>query len=197
MTKPTKRPVCHVIAGPNGAGKSTFALRYLPAIGKCEHFVNADLIAAGLSPLDPGAAAFQAGRLVIEQIKHFASRQTPFGFESTLSGRQHVQTLRSLKAQGYRVVIHYLWIPSAALAIRRIRNRVELGGHHVPANDVRRRFGRSLRNLFALYAPLADELTVFDNSTSPPAVVFSQENSSRVIHMERLYRRLAHQGGSA
>ena len=189
-----KQPVCHVIAGPNGAGKSTFALSYLPNLAKCENFVNADLIAAGLSPINPSVAAVKAGRMVLERIEELSSRQLDFGFETTLAGKHHTRTLQSLKKKGYRIVLRYLWIPSTTFAIHRIKNRVALGGHHVPSPDVRRRFRRSIRNLFALYAPLADELIVLNNSTSPPTIIFSEIDTKQSIHDAELFKKLTKQG---
>src|SRR5437867_2285714 len=67
------RPRCIVIAGPNGAGKTTFAREYLPKVAGLVQFVNADLIAQGLSPLDPRLAALAAGRLVIGEINRLAT----------------------------------------------------------------------------------------------------------------------------
>jgi predicted ABC-type ATPase len=170
--KPTPHsPVCHLIAGPNGAGKSTFALEHLPALAKCTEFVNADLIAAGLSPLDPTRSALRAGRLVLERIKEFGLAKKTFGFESTLSGRGYLSTLAKLKKGGFRVALYYLWLPSPKVAIARVKGRVKLGGHHVPSIDIRRRFKRSLENLPAYFA-ITDELFLFDASTCPPTPVF-------------------------
>ena len=67
-------PNAYIIAGPNGAGKTTFAREFLPNYAHCKNFVNADLIAGGISPLDPDAAAFRAGRLMVEEIRSLASR---------------------------------------------------------------------------------------------------------------------------
>lgn len=58
-------PTIYVIAGPNGVGKTTFADRYLPDEAKQLEFVNADLIARGLSPYDPDVVAMDAGRIAI------------------------------------------------------------------------------------------------------------------------------------
>lgn len=72
----------YIIAGPNGAGKTTFALKFLPEYVRCPNFVNADLIAQGLSPFSPGAAAIKAGKIVLEQIHQFANRGVDFAFET-------------------------------------------------------------------------------------------------------------------
>lgn len=106
------RPNVYVIAGPNGAGKTTFAREFLPNYADCRNFVNADLIAAGVSPLDPYRAAFRAGQLMLEEIAAFAKRHADFGFETTLSGRAHVSLLRKLKAMDYAVHFFYLWVRS-------------------------------------------------------------------------------------
>ncbi len=86
MSKPpTKRPVCIVIAGPNGAGKTTFAREFLPKDARVVHFVNADLIASGLSPLRPEVAAVAAGRLFLKELDR--PRQGALG----LCLREHVE----------------------------------------------------------------------------------------------------------
>jgi len=84
VSKPNPR--CIVIAGPNGAGKTTFAREYLPHVARVMHFVNADLIAGGLSPLKPELAAIAAARVVLREIDRLASDRTNFAFETTLSG---------------------------------------------------------------------------------------------------------------
>jgi len=56
-----------IIAGPNGAGKTTFARSFLPQEAQCPRFINADLIAAGLSPFAPEAAALKAGRVMLAE----------------------------------------------------------------------------------------------------------------------------------
>ena len=67
-----------IIAGPNGAGKSTFALEYLPNEANCPLFVNADLIAEGLSPFAPDLVAVRAGRLMLEEIQRHARSGVSF-----------------------------------------------------------------------------------------------------------------------
>jgi predicted ABC-type ATPase len=166
MLKRTTQPRCFVVAGPNGAGKTTFARRFLPYYADCDVFVNADLIAAGLSPFAPELAAVKAGRLVLEQIDFFAELRRVFAFETTLSGRTYFRLLERLRADGYRVALYFLWLRSAELAISRVARRVSEGGHHVPDQDLRRRYDRSLRNLFEFYRPLLDEWTLLDNSES-------------------------------
>jgi len=89
-------PNVYIIAGPNGAGKTTFARKFLPDYADCRNFINADLIAQGMSPFAPESAAFRAGRLMLNEIEFQASRGADFGFETTLSGRGHLKSIRGL-----------------------------------------------------------------------------------------------------
>ena len=164
MPKKPKAPRLFVIAGPNGAGKTTFARRFLPHYAECDLFVNADLIAAGLSPFAPDVVAIKAGRLMLEQIEFFAELRRDFAFETTLSGRTYLSFLLRMRTDGYRISLYFLWLRNAELAIARIDKRVQEGGHHVPDDVVRRRYDRGLRNLFQVYRPVLDHWAVFDNS---------------------------------
>jgi predicted ABC-type ATPase len=164
-------PNVYVVAGPNGAGKSTFARLFLPEYADCREFVNADLIAAGLSPFNPESLAIQAGRLMLERIETLAGSGVDFGFETTLAGRGHVPLLRKLRGDGYRIHLFFLWLPDQELALARVRERVLSGGHSVPEEVVRRRFTRGLVNLFDLYAPLLDTYILFDSSRDEPRPV--------------------------
>jgi predicted ABC-type ATPase len=164
-------PRCIIIAGPNGAGKTTFAQEFLPKYAKVVHFVNADLIASGLSPLQPELARIKAGRLLLGEIDRLAARGVDFAFESTLSGVTYVSQLKQWKNQGYRVEIVYLWLPSPEIAVRRIAYRVQQGGHGIPNPDIVRRFARSWRNFEQLYKPIADAWMVYDNSGDKPQLI--------------------------
>lgn len=106
---------------------------------------------------------------MLKRLHQLSEAKADFAFESTLSSRTFAIFLRTLKALGYSVAIYYFSLANAQLAIRRVKLRVALGGHDVPPDVVRRRFGRSLNNFFNLYAPVADEWTLFDNSTTPHA----------------------------
>ena len=164
-------PRLFVIAGPNGAGKTTFAKEYLPRFAHCEEFVNSDLIASGLAPFDPSGVALEAGRIMIERLRTLVSHRQTFAFETTLSGRNHGRLLKRARELGYTISLMYLWIPTVGLALRRVWERVQSGGHAVPEKDVRRRFGRSIWNLFHIYKEMADEFVLFDNSGRVPHLV--------------------------
>ena len=164
-------PRCIIIAGPNGAGKTTFAREFLPKDARVVHFVNADLLAAGLSPLNPDLAALNAGKLFLKELDRLAKARVDFAFESTLSGLTSVSRLKRWKAAGYRIEIIFLRLASPQLALRRIAARVKQGGHDVPRADVLRRFVRGLENFEAAYKPLADAWKVYDNSSDQPQLL--------------------------
>ena len=163
-------PRCIVIAGPNGAGKTTFARDFLQREAAVVHFVNADLIAAGLSPLNPDLAKIAAGKLFLGELNRLASLMTDFAFETTLSGMGHRSRLSNLKKAGYRIEIVYLRLASPRLALKRIAARVRHGGHDIPKEDVLRRFDRSWQNFQMVYQTLADRWAVFDNSGAAPVL---------------------------
>ncbi len=142
-----RQPNLYVLAGPNGAGKSTFARLFLPDYADCKELVNADLIAAGLSPFNPESLALQAGRLMLERIEALAKAGEDFGFETTLAGRSWLPLLHRLRRLGYRLHLFFLWLPTPELAIDRVQERVRSGGHSIPDEVVRRRFGRGLPDL--------------------------------------------------
>lgn len=167
----TKKPRCIIIAGPNGAGKTTFAKKFLTPSEGILHFINADLIAAGLSPLDPQLAARAAGRLLLQEFDRLAETKESFAIESTLSGKGYIDRLRKLKAAGYELNIIFLKLNSPKLAMERVAFRVRQGGHQVPKEDIKRRFVRGWPNFVQLYRPLADEWAVYDNSGIIPILL--------------------------
>jgi predicted ABC-type ATPase len=171
----TRRPIIYLIAGCNGAGKTTFAKQFLPHEVRCLRFYNADELARGLSPLDPAAADFKAGRLLLAEIRNSIRRKETFALESTLSGKTYVRLLEKAKSGGFRIHLHYLWLSNVAIAIARVRERVRKGGHNVPVADIKRRFDRSLRHLVSNYAPLADRWAVWNNDNIPPVLMADSE----------------------
>ncbi len=165
-----------ILAGPNGAGKTTFAREFLPNEAHCPVFVNADLIAAGLSPFDPDAAAFRAGRLMLEEIAHHAAAGRSFSFETTLSGLTYARMIPRWQEGGYTVKLIFLSLNSPEEAIERVKLRVRQGGHDVPPNVIRRRFSAGLRNFKKIYQPLVDYWRWVDNSKNPARLLDEGNN---------------------
>ena len=166
-----------VIAGPNGAGKTTFAREFLPAEARLMSFVNADLIAAGLSPFDPDRAALRAGRLMIRAIREYVTQGEDFAFETTLAGRRYARMIPSLRDVGYRVGMVFIALPSAEVAIARVAERVRQGGHSVPEEVIRRRFTAGRDAFERVYKRLVDEWRLYDNSGHRPVLIDRGENS--------------------
>lgn len=160
-----------IIAGPNGAGKTTFAREFLPNDAGCPIFVNADLIAAGLAPFAPETAAVQAGRLMLHELeRHFAARKS-FAFETTLSGRAYLRSIRLWQSAGYRVKLIFLQLASAEEAMVRVAQRVRQGGHHIPEDVIRRRFIAGRKNFDGLYSRCVDAWVLYDNSGREPILL--------------------------
>jgi predicted ABC-type ATPase len=155
-------PNCFAFGGPNGAGKTTLALRLLPSLG-VRHFVNADAIAAGLSPLDVSLAQFSAGRLMRDRLRELASGKEDFGFETTFASNSATKLLEELAAKSWTTHLIFVWLPSAEMAIERVAARVKAGGHYVEDATVRRRYQAGLQRLRASLLSV-DAWTVFDNS---------------------------------
>jgi predicted ABC-type ATPase len=157
----------------------------LPHYADCKNFINADLIAQGVSPFAAEEIAFRAGRLMLEEIELYAKRGESFGFETTLSGRSYLRTIGHLKRRGYEVHFFFLWVPTVRLALTRVRARVLQGGHDVPEAVIRRRFDRSIHNFLLRYRSLGDSWTLFDNSGATPAVIaFEKQGSTSIMNRE-------------
>ena len=164
-------PEIFVLSGPNGAGKSTTATVLVPESLGIQQFVNADLIAQGLSPFAPASSAIEAGRLMLKRIRDLRTQGISFAFETTLASRYYLRFLPEAQEAGYYVHLIYIWLSSVELALSRVAIRVRQGGHDVPADIVERRYWRGLRNFFDIYRPLADTWTLCDNTGDELVIV--------------------------
>ncbi len=160
-----------IIAGPNGAGKTTFARQFLLQEAQCPDFINADLIAQGLSPLIPEAAAIEAAAIMLERMDMLLAAGRSFAFETTLAGRAYVHRIREWRAVGYTVKLIFLKLPAAELALRRVKSRVRQGGHNVPVPVIRSRFEAGWRNFLELYRPLVDQWMIYDCAGTAPRLL--------------------------
>ncbi len=157
----------YIIAGCNGAGKTTASFTMLPEMLDCREFVNADEIAAGLSPFNPEGVAIQAGRLMIERIIQLLKDGESFAFETTLATRSYVKLIHQARKRGYFVPLLFFSLSTPEQAVARVAKRVSLGGHHIPTDVVYRRYEAGLQNLFQLYMPICDYWALYDNSNCP------------------------------
>jgi predicted ABC-type ATPase len=185
-------PQVLVIGGPNGAGKTTSSRRVFGELLGMSEFVNADVIAAGLSAFDPDSVALTAGRIMLSRLRQLAEARANFAFETTLATRTFAPWIAELRATGYESNVLYVWLRSPSLAIERVRSRVLKGGHHVPDETVRRRYYRSLHNLVHLYIPIADRYTVTDNSDAngPVLVASGTFGSPPTVYEPRTWARI-------
>ncbi|MCX5635651.1 MAG: hypothetical protein NTW55_07435 [Planctomycetota bacterium] len=188
-----QKPTCFIIAGPNGAGKTTFALRYLPQAAGCRNFVNADLIAYGLSPFDSLPAQYEAGRIFLREVYANIDKRVDFAFETTLAGRSQISLLKRLRQDGWRIVLFFLWIPDASFSKNRVRERVKHGGHDIPDDAIYRRFPRIMHNLVKIYIPLCDKVSCYDSSKPKPVPVFEQDGKTLRIFIQDLYEKILRQ----
>ena len=180
-------PNVYPIGGCNGAGKTTIALTMLPRYLDCREFVNADLIAAVLSPFRVESVALQAGRLMLERMNKLRDAGVDFGFESPLASRSFVPFLKSCQSRGYKVHLLYIWLNNVELAIERVANRVLEGGHNIPENTIRRRYAASRQNLRELYLPLANTWEIYDNSSDEAVCIACSQNGEKMIFDTRVW----------
>jgi predicted ABC-type ATPase len=174
-------PTLYIIAGPNGVGKTTFADRYLPDEAKQLEFLNADLIARGLSPYNPESAAIEAGRILLRRVRQLILDRTEFTWETTMSGRTAVGWLRQARDAGYILKAYFLWVRKPDTTIRRIRQRVIEGGHDITEDVSRRRFFKTIQNFFTIYRPLLTSWKLVQNELPGPRLVAVEKQGRLVV----------------
>lgn len=178
-----ENPNLYIIAGCNGAGKTTASLTILPEILNCWEFVNADAIAAGLSPFHPEKVAIEAGKLMLKRIDLLIQEKKDFAIETTLSSKNHLQTIRKAKIAGYEITLLFFWLNSIELAKERVKNRVIKGGHHIPDEVIARRYQRGLENL-EKYSSLCNDWFVYDNSNEVSELIMDGKFEKIAIYNE-------------
>lgn len=174
-----------IISGSNGSGKSTAAPALLQNAVHIDNFVNADVIAKGLSAFQPEKVAMQAGRIMLDRIHHLANNGFTFAFETTLASKTFAPWIKKLKVSGYRFHLVFLWLKSEELAISRVAERIKMGGHAVPEETIRRRYHAGLRNFFNLYLPIADKWSIYDNSDATQFNLIAAMNNEHQIQIEQ------------
>lgn len=183
-------PELYIIAGCNGAGKTTASYSILPAILNCLEFVNADNIAAGISPFNPTSVAIEAGRMMLNRIDELMMSGVDFALETTLSTRSYVSLITKAQSLGYRVNLLYFWLSSPAVAIERVAKRVSKGGHHIPSDVIERRYFRGIDNLFKLYMPVCDKWMLVNNMDLVPIMVAEYDGIGKTIYNPELWNNI-------
>jgi predicted ABC-type ATPase len=182
------RKVIEIISGPNGSGKSTFAETLFSkrnTKGKKNYFINPDILAAGLSFSNNEVTAFHAGRLMLQSVKEFVKNGESFAFESTLSGKTWLKFLQAAIHSGYDIRIYFIYLDRVSENIKRVKNRVQQGGHSVPVDAIRRRYPKSFYNFWNKYRPLANEWFIFNNSNSIPKLIHSSRTFEQLTVSEQ------------
>lgn len=166
----------YIIAGCNGAGKTTASFNILPDLLNCKEFVNADAIAAALSPFQPETVAFEAGRIMLKRINELLDKQVDFAIETTLATKSYKNLIERAKEKNYHVTLLFFWLKSPEMAAQRVASRVEKGGHHIPTDVIHRRYERGIKNLFEIYIDICDTVSVYDNTNYKRELIASNKN---------------------
>ncbi len=174
----------YIIAGPNGVGKTTLSYTILPEIFDCYEFVNADEIAKGISPLNPEKAGIVSGRLMLQRIQELLKLGESFAIETTLSTKSYFSLVKKAQLQQYEVVLLFLTLDSAQLAVHRVRTRVKEGGHNIPKKVIERRYKNGLQNLFEIYLPIVDKWLIVNNSSEKFEFIAEGTKSKIVVKSE-------------
>lgn len=183
-------PNLYIISGCNGSGKTTASYSLLPQMLGCHEFVNSDEFAKSISPFDPSAAAVGASRVMLQKINYMLERERNFGIETTLATRTLTRILEQARKQGYRITIIYLWLESPELAIKRIRNRVQAGGHNITDDTVQRRYRTGLQYFFDTYKEMADRWVLGDNTQTPFSVIAEGSREVTIIRNKKKYEQI-------
>ena len=151
-----------IIAGPNGAGKTTVASPIMLEIG-IDEYVNTDNIAKGMSMLHPERLSFSAGRVAIKRMNRLINERVSFAYETTLASKSINHIVERARETGYEITLCFYALPTVSTAIKRVKHRVELGGHDVPTNIILRRYERGLMNFFTRDRHKADNWFFYNN----------------------------------
>ncbi|HEX3797721.1 MAG TPA: AAA family ATPase [Verrucomicrobiae bacterium] len=188
-------PTLHVIAGPNGVGKTTFADRHLPQTIRELEFVNADLIARGLSPYDPDSVSMEAGRIALLRIRHLIAERRSFTWETTMSGRSAVTWLQAARKSGYELKCYFLWVRDIQTTLDRIQQRVSEGGHNIEPSVSKRRFYKTIQNFFAIYRPLFDAWKLIQIENTGTRLLAVGKNGREAIRDQKSFDKIALEAG--
>ena len=183
-------PQLYIISGCNGSGKTTASYTLLPDLLNCREFVNSDEFAKSFSPFDPSAASVTASRYMLMKINYLLDKRADFAVETTLATRSLIKIVLQAQELGYEATLLYLWLNSPELAIERVRERVQAGGHNIPDSVVRRRYVMGLQYFFGTYLPVIDRWILADNSKPPFSIVAEGSKQVSYIKDSEKYRQI-------
>lgn len=171
----SKIPKLVIIGGPNGSGKTTLS-EFLKEHSIISTFLNADIIAQGLSVSDDGASEIQAGKAMLSRVQVLLEHRSDIALETTLSGMTWTSIIKKAKISGYEVFIYFVSIDSPEKAFERVCLRHKEGGHFIPETTVHRRYYRSHIRFWNIYRHIVDEWTIFDNSANSSVILLNKDN---------------------
>jgi predicted ABC-type ATPase len=179
----------YILAGPNGAGKTTAAKTVFPETLKIIEFVNADEIAKGLSPFNWEDVAFESGRIMIKRIHQLSHEKKDFGLETTLSSKNYLKFIETVKQNGYNVTLVFLYLNNVDIAQQRVAKRVSEGGHNIPIDVVERRYYRGLKNLKS-YFNVVNNWYCYDNSNGQYELIAKKTGDKKTIINFEIWNRI-------
>lgn len=140
-----------------------------------------------MSPFQPEKVSFEAGRIMLNRINELFLANETFAFETTLATKTYKPKILEAQQNGYRVSLLFFWLNNVDLAIDRVKTRVMEGGHNIPEDVIRRRYKNGIKNLFEIYLPIVDEVSIFDNSSgkSEPIAEKIGENTIFILNEEK------------
>jgi len=192
MPEPKKRKnkQIYVICGPNGAGKTTSAKYLLTKFLDINEFVNADEIARGLSPFNPRSVDLTASKLMLKRISDLVRQEKNFAFETTLSGKNYIKLIKSLKQKKYSINLIFLYLDSPEEAKKRVAYRVKTGGHFISDEDIERRYYRGLRNLIDEYLDLVNYAIMIDATSTNREIIAKKTGSKLKILSQEIWKKI-------
>jgi predicted ABC-type ATPase len=166
-----KEKTLNIIAGCNGSGKTTAFRQQLSSRLGNPPFINPDIIAKQIDLHHQWEVRNSAARCTIAKISENIDIGISFCVETTLASRSYINTIKKAHDNNYKVNLYYFWLESAELSVQRVHqrslegaNNPNIDNHSIPEEDLRRRYPRSVNNLFNLYMPIVDSWELYDNS---------------------------------
>ncbi|MBQ8569144.1 MAG: zeta toxin family protein [Oscillospiraceae bacterium] len=146
-----------IIAGVNGVGKSSFTGVLAELLNDLGRIIDTDSITAKLE-----GNKLLGGKEAVRAISSCIDKGISFTQETTLSGTRTIKTIKKAIEKDYYIRLYYIGVSSAEESIKRIKNRVEKGGHDISSEDVRRRYAKRFDDLAAVL-PYCSEVHFYDN----------------------------------